>query len=282
MKTTPSQSLAMTQDTLWGLCWKRIEGFPVKNAQFNEDFSPRIGENKNQTEEKMELNKHHNNLSSRQAPAAIAQVHATPASTLCQPPAPRQLPAGLPPSQLPASPLPASHPPARPQPATRLPTQPPAGLPPGSQPSLSRQSENSTQCSQSNKSLEKGKKLENNSWSPEEGQTQVLKENSNSTQNQWDPQPQVTWLRPNPNQKNPPKTKIDFGNLMNCHHHLITCPEDIIGSSQEWLNPQQIVKEQEFGHLLKPQFPIPFSKLLGSPTPCFHSHFQKFAQWEAL
>ncbi|KAJ9056996.1 hypothetical protein DSO57_1026656, partial [Entomophthora muscae] len=84
-----------------GKFWKRIEGFSVKNAQFNKDFPPLIWENKNQTEEKTELNKHRNNLSSRQAPT-------TPASTLCQPPA-GLLPVSCPPtcplrpSQLPAS-----------------------------------------------------------------------------------------------------------------------------------------------------------------------------------
>ncbi|KAJ9056180.1 hypothetical protein DSO57_1035792 [Entomophthora muscae] len=90
---------------------------------------------------------------------------------------------------------------------------------------------------------------------------------SNSTHNQWDSEPQVTCLSLDPNQTLASKTKIDPGNPMSCRHHLTTCPEEIIGSGQEWPNSQQIAKEQEFGHPLKPQFPIPSSKLLSSPIP---------------
>ncbi|KAJ9054250.1 hypothetical protein DSO57_1016730 [Entomophthora muscae] len=83
-------------------CWKRIEGFPGKNAQFNEDFPPLIEENKNKTEEKMGHNQRQINLSSVQVPA-------TPASTLHQPPS----------AQPAASRPPASHPLA--QPASQVP-----------------------------------------------------------------------------------------------------------------------------------------------------------------
>ncbi|KAJ9071300.1 hypothetical protein DSO57_1038267 [Entomophthora muscae] len=102
--------------------------------------------------------------------------------------------------------------------------------------------------------------------SPEDEKIQVPKLKNNSPSDQWASRDQITCLGPDPSKTKPPKTKIELGNSMNFQHHLTSLPGKIIGSRQEWPNPQQIVREQEFDHLLKPQFPITLSKLFGSPS----------------
>ncbi|KAJ9061725.1 hypothetical protein DSO57_1017820 [Entomophthora muscae] len=100
--------------------------------------------------------------------------------------------------------------------------------------------------------------------------------------NQWDLEDHSTYLSLDPSQTGLPNPKIDLGSPKSCSHHLTICPEEIIGSRQNCLKPQKIAQEQKFGHLLKPHFPKPFSKLLGSPVPCFYSHLQNFASGGTL
>ncbi|KAJ9075389.1 hypothetical protein DSO57_1036615 [Entomophthora muscae] len=99
-----------------GKCWKRM-----KNAQFNRDFPSLIGEKINLTEEKTELEKRWNNLSSGQAPT----------STLRQHPASRQRASHLPAYLSPPQPVACQPPTAIQGPsAPRLPPQAPVGCQP--------------------------------------------------------------------------------------------------------------------------------------------------------
>ncbi|KAJ9080883.1 hypothetical protein DSO57_1020222 [Entomophthora muscae] len=179
--------------------------------------------------------------------------------------------------QPPASQGPASHPlahpaasgpAASPQPTCLLPgSQLAASHSPGPQAPTHSQSEAPITCCQSENSLfSKGKILIDScpleegqiqgsdsvkySDSPEYGKIQVSNFENNSTPNQWDSEDQTTCLSPDPSQTKPFKTKIDCENSMSLQHHLTPLPGEIISSSQEWPNPQQIFKEQEFGHFL--------------------------------
>ncbi|KAJ9074379.1 hypothetical protein DSO57_1007227 [Entomophthora muscae] len=250
---------------------------------------------------------------SRRPPPPPAPRH--PAS---QAPAahPRTQPAA---SLPPAYPAPACHPAANPGPAGHPLTHPsPSGPaacpqathplpgplltashPPRSQGPFPSQPKPTMTPSQSEKSLETRDIFKNNSCAQEKGQIHVSQDWSNSkninekpkitpedknnkTYSQWNQVAGNNQLGLDSNQTSIPKTKIEVFEPKSCHHHLTTHPEEIIGPKQNCLKPQQIAQEQGFGHPFKHQFPIPMTKLLGTPVPCFYSHLQNFVSGAPL
>ncbi|KAJ9089737.1 hypothetical protein DSO57_1009741 [Entomophthora muscae] len=267
-----------------GQVWKRKGVFLVKEAKFNEDFPPLIGEIK------IKQRKKQNSIAAgiiyhpgRHLPRLLA-----PSASLL---APSQLPEGLlltlclptnppPPSQPPTSHLlaqPGTSGPAASHPLAHPAASGPTASPPRSQAPTHIQSELPIKCNQSENSLVAGEQHQNNSFPSSEGQIQVSEEakiyschseegeiqvskfknysgptngspiqvsdvSSNSTHSQWDSNSHFMHLNLDSSQTMPSQTKIDFESPMTLQQHLTPYPGEIIGSRQEWPNPQQIVK----------------------------------------
>ncbi|KAJ9071090.1 hypothetical protein DSO57_1000765 [Entomophthora muscae] len=234
------------------------------------------------------------------SPGACRRADARhPLPPSCHPPQasrpPRLALAGLPPASHPLAHPSPSGPAACPQATRPLPGPlPTASCPPGSQGPLPSQPKPTMTPSQSEKSLETRDNFKNNSCAQEEGQIHVSKTRQNSknieeklkltsedknnmTYSQWNQVDGNNQLGLDSNQTSIPKPKIEVFEPKSCHHRLTTHPEETIGPKQNCLKPQQIAQEQGFGHPFKHQFPIPMTKLLGTPVPCFFSHLQNFA-----
>ncbi|KAJ9087287.1 hypothetical protein DSO57_1034677 [Entomophthora muscae] len=271
-------------------CWNQADKCSTGGAKFDREFPPLSGEKKNQNSEKTDFYGNRNNLTSGQAPATLCQPPAqagTSGPAASPPPASHQPPAHPPP--------PPADPPLAPRPSARFPG--PCQLPvahPVPRAHLPSQPKPTMKPSQSEKSLETRDKFKNNSCAQEEGQIHVSHNRSNSknitekpkitpgdknnnTYSQWNQVAGNNQLGLDSNQTSIPKPKIEVFEPKSCHHHLATHPEEIIGPKQNCLKPQQIAQEQEFGYPFKHQTPIPMTKLLGTPVPCFHSHLQNFA-----